>query len=81
MVVKITLAGATTAIIGLWIPEILGGYDTVNFALAGQLGLLALTLIVFAKLGNAGCCRFRAADRCYRPNPILAPPLGQFFGS
>ncbi len=51
MAVKITLAGATTAIIGLWIPEILGvGYDTVNFALAGQLGLLALTLIVFAKL-------------------------------
>ena len=51
MVGKITLAGATTAIIGLWIPEILGvGYDTVNFALAGQLGLLALTLIVSAKL-------------------------------
>ena len=43
------MAGATTAIIGLWIPEILGvGYDTVNFALAVELGLLALTLIVLA---------------------------------
>ena len=51
LAVRITLAGATTAIIGLWVPEILGiGYDTVNFALAGQLGLLTLTLIVLAKL-------------------------------
>ena len=71
MVVKITLAGATTAIIGLWIPEILGvGYDTVNFALAGQLGLLALTLIVFAKLVATLVAVAFGADRCYRPNPI-----------
>ena len=78
MPVKIALAGATTAIIGLWIPEILGdGYDIVNFALAGELGLLALTLIVLAKLVATQWFLLLSVCRL----ALLTPPLGHFFGS
>ncbi len=48
---RMLLAGLVTGIAAYWVPEIMGiGYDTVDRAMAGELGLHALLLIVFIKL-------------------------------
>lgn len=48
---RMTMAGALTGICGAAVPEIMGiGYDTVNHAMLGQLGLGLLTTIVLVKL-------------------------------
>ncbi|MGL6160521.1 chloride channel protein [Microbulbifer sp.] len=44
-------AGLVTGTLAIWVPEILGtGYDTLEMAMLGKLGLGALTAIVAAKL-------------------------------
>ncbi len=49
--VKLTLAGAIAGILSIWLPQIMGiGYDTVNSALLGELGLWLLLAIAAAKL-------------------------------
>ena len=49
--IKIVLAGVFTGLLGLGVPEVLGiGYDTVNLALTGQIGLFLLIGILVAKL-------------------------------
>jgi len=46
-----TLAGAAVGLVGMAVPEVRGiGYDTVNAALLGELGLIALATIAIAKL-------------------------------
>ena len=48
---RFTLAGLCIGLIGLVVPEVMGiGYDTVNHALLGQLGLLLLVTVAIAKL-------------------------------
>lgn len=48
---RLTLAGALTGVCALLVPEIMGvGYDTVNQALLGQLGLGLLLMVVLFKL-------------------------------
>lgn len=48
---RFTLAGLCVGLIGLVVPEVMGiGYDTVNHALLGQLGLLLLVTVAIAKL-------------------------------
>ena len=48
---RLILAGLLTGVCGVFVPEILGiGYDTVNSALLGQLGIKLLLLIVIVKL-------------------------------
>jgi CIC family chloride channel protein len=48
---RFTLAGLCVGLIGLVVPEVMGiGYDTVNHALFGQLGLLLLVTVAIAKL-------------------------------
>lgn len=43
--------GLTTGTLAIWVPEILGtGYDTLELAMLGELGLTTLALIVAAKL-------------------------------
>lgn len=54
---RLTTAGAITGLIALAVPEVMGiGYDTVEVALLGGAGLLALTAITFAKLGATIAC-------------------------
>lgn len=49
--VRLLVAGGLTAAVAYFVPEIMGmGYDTVNMALTGQLGISALLIIVLAKL-------------------------------
>ena len=48
---RLILAGLLTGVCGVIVPEILGiGYDTVNSALLGQIGMKLLVLIVIVKL-------------------------------
>jgi hypothetical protein len=48
---RMTLAGILTGLAAMAVPEIMGvGYDTVNSALLGQLGLASLLLIMAVKL-------------------------------
>lgn len=48
---RFLIAGLVTGFIALWVPEIMGvGYDSINAALAGQIGLGLLLAIVIAKL-------------------------------
>ncbi|MDX1654760.1 MAG: chloride channel protein, partial [Candidatus Competibacteraceae bacterium] len=48
---RATAAGAATGILALWAPQVMGiGYDTVNQALLGELGLGLLLGILAAKL-------------------------------
>jgi hypothetical protein len=48
---RTTLAGGLTGLCALWVPEVMGvGYDTVNSALLGQLGLWTMLAVVVFKL-------------------------------
>lgn len=48
---RFAVVGLTTGTLGIWVPEILGaGYDTLQMAMLGELGLTALMIIVAAKL-------------------------------
>ncbi len=48
---RTTLAGSLTGIAALAVPEIMGiGYDTVNAALLGEIGLTALIIVSLVKL-------------------------------
>ena len=52
---RILLAGALTAAVAIFLPEIMGiGYDTVNQSLLGQVGLLLLCAIALAKIVVTG---------------------------
>jgi len=51
IIVRLTLAGLLTGLCALLVPQIMGiGYDTVNAAMLGHLGLGLLALIVLCKL-------------------------------
>ncbi|MGD8591782.1 MAG: chloride channel protein [Gammaproteobacteria bacterium] len=48
---RMTLAGLVIGLIAIPVPQIMGiGYDTVNMAMLGQIGLLTLSAIALAKL-------------------------------
>jgi len=47
---KLTVAGLLTGVAGVFVPEILGiGYDTVNAALLGQIGIKLLLILLIVK--------------------------------
>jgi H+/Cl- antiporter ClcA len=48
---RFLVVGLVTGTIGIWVPEILGGgYDTLQMAMLGELGVNTLVVIVAAKL-------------------------------
>lgn len=48
---RFLIVGLVTGTLGIWVPEILGaGYDTLEMAMLGELGLATLVVIVAAKL-------------------------------
>ena len=54
---RMTLAGLAAGVVGWLVPEVMGlGYDTVEEALYGHLGLSALVLIALAKLAATIVC-------------------------
>ena len=54
---RMTAAGLITGLIALVVPEVMGlGYDTVQLAMLGQIGLTALILIAVFKLAATIAC-------------------------
>ena len=54
---RMTLAGLAAGVLGWLVPEVMGlGYDTVEEALLGHLGLSALVVIALAKLAATIVC-------------------------
>ncbi len=54
---RLTLGGAIVGVCGLFVPEIMGiGYDTVDKALLGQIGLVSLITIATVKLCATAAC-------------------------
>lgn len=54
---RFLLAGTVTALCAMGAPEIMGvGYDTVNAAIAGQIGVIALATILILKLVATSAC-------------------------
>ncbi|GAB2892761.1 chloride channel protein [Microbulbifer echini] len=48
---RFLVVGLVTGTLGIWVPEILGGgYDTLQMAMLGELGVTTLAVIVAAKL-------------------------------
>jgi len=55
--VRVLLGGLAVAVIGVFVPEVLGiGYDTVNRALLGDMLMGSLLLVGLAKIAAAGVC-------------------------
>ena len=55
--IRMTLAGVGVGMIAIVSPEIMGiGYDTVDAVILGQLGIVALLLLIFTKLVATALC-------------------------
>ncbi len=54
---RLFLAGVGVGLIALISPEVMGiGYDTVNAAIIGQIGIMALLVILLAKIAATSLC-------------------------
>ena len=54
---RMLLAGLVVGLIAVPLPQVMGiGYDTVELALLGEIGLWTLALIAVCKLGATACC-------------------------
>ncbi len=80
--VKPLLGGIVIGVIGIFVPEVMGvGYDTINFALNGNLIWYAAMGLVFLKifatsvtLGSGG------SGGIFAPSLFMGATLGVFFG-
>ena len=77
-----SLAGLIVGLIGILVPEVMGiGYDTVNAALLGQLGMaLLLVLVVFKLLATAVCVGLGIPGGMIGPALFLGACLGSLCG-
>ncbi|MBE0645894.1 MAG: chloride channel protein [Bacteroidetes bacterium] len=82
-VLKTMIGGLLLGCMGVFVPYIFGvGYDTMNFALLGQLSWLTMLLLIFAKifatslsLGSGG------SGGVFAPSLFLGTMTGGFFGA
>lgn len=80
---RMTLAGLGVGLIAIICPEIMGiGYDTVDAALLGQLGLLALITILITKtVATALCVGFSIPAGLIGPAIFIGALAGGIVGS
>jgi CIC family chloride channel protein len=79
---RMILGGTLTGSLALWVPEIMGvGYDTVNSALTGQLGLGLLATICLAKLvASAASVGLGMPAGLIGPTMFIGAAAGGLFG-
>ncbi|MDX1443131.1 MAG: chloride channel protein [Gammaproteobacteria bacterium] len=71
LIARFPLAGLVTGLIALGVPAVMGiGYDTVNAAMLGELGLVALALIVAGKIIATAM-----TVGCNLPGGLIGPTL------
>ncbi|BAO43719.1 chloride channel protein [Thiolapillus brandeum] len=75
-------AGLSTALLGMWIPEIMGiGYDTINLTLVGGYGAGILLLMAGAKLiATSICSALNVPGGMIGPSFFVGATLGGGFG-
>ncbi len=75
-------AGLSTALLGMWIPEIMGiGYDTINLTLVGGYGAGILLLMAAAKLiATSICSALNVPGGMIGPSFFIGATLGGGFG-
>ena len=75
-------AGLSTALLGMWIPEIMGiGYDTINLTLVGGYGAGILLLMAAAKLiATSVCSALNVPGGMIGPSFFIGATLGGGFG-
>ncbi|MCG8425854.1 MAG: chloride channel protein [Chromatiales bacterium] len=75
---RTVLAGVLVGLVSLWVPQVMGiGYDTVNSALLGEMGLSLLVLILFAKLlATVACIGLGVPGGMIGPALFLGAVLG-----
>lgn len=80
---RFTLAGLVVGGIGVAFPEVLGiGYDTVNEAMTGEIQVLLLIGILFAKIiATAACVGFGLPAGLIGPTFVMGACLGGALGA
>ncbi|MCS3903299.1 CIC family chloride channel protein [Methylohalomonas lacus] len=75
------LAGLAVGGLGIFIPEVLGtGYDSVNLAVSGQLGMTLMALILLAKfVASAICVSGRIPGGLIGPTIVMGCMAGGLF--
>lgn len=75
---RMTIAGVLVGIISIFVPEVMGvGYDTVNAALIGQVGLFSLILIIGAKcIASSVACGLGIPGGLIAPNLVIGACAG-----
>lgn len=79
---QMLLAGASSALLGMWIPQVMGiGYDTINIALIGgySAGLLILMALV-KMLATSICSALNVPGGMIGPAFFMGATLGAGFG-
>lgn len=79
---RLTLAGTLTGICAVFVPEIMGiGYDTVNAALVGQLGIgLMLGIVVFKMLATTAGLGLGLPGGLIGPTLVIGAAAGGTMG-
>ena len=79
---KPCLGGFLLGIVGLQLPNVMGvGYETINLALAGQIGLkFAALLLVFKMLATSLCIGSGMSGGIFAPSLFLGGTLGACMG-
>ena len=76
--IRMTTAGLIVGTISIFVPQVMGiGYDTVNSALIGQIGLSTLILILSAKcIATATACGLGIPGGLIGPNLVIGACAG-----
>ncbi len=82
IVARMTLAGGITGAIAMAVPGVMGlGYDSIQLAMTGQMGLLALAMLISAKLiATSISCGLGMPIGFIGPTFVIGACLGAIFG-
>lgn len=82
VVPRMAIAGCITGLIAMGIPGVMGlGYDSIQLAMAGQMGLLALTGLIAAKIvATSVSCGLGMPIGFIGPMFVIGASLGAAFG-
>jgi CIC family chloride channel protein len=80
---KTPLGGLMIGVVGIWLPDIFGvGYSSINAALAGQLPVALLAILVVAKiLTTSVTLASGGSGGVFAPSLFLGAMTGGFFGT
>ncbi len=78
IIFRMSMAGLIVGVISIFAPQVMGvGYDTVNAALVGQIGLWTLIIIVCAKcVASAVACGLGIPGGLIAPNLVIGACAG-----